>query len=88
MQGHECGTVDLNQPLVCDAAPLNLRQCEEVVGVLQESIAQLAETSGALLGWGICPAPSVESTSCGADRGFDVVDAGLGRPGDRLFGGR
>ncbi len=50
MQGHECGTVDLNQPLVCDAAPLDLRQCEEVVGVLQEGIAQLAETPGALLG--------------------------------------
>ena len=88
MQGHEGGTVDLDQPLVRDAAPLDLGQREKVVGVLQEGIAQLAETPAALLGWGAGPGPVVERPSRGADRGIDVVDIGLGSLGDRLFGGR
>ena len=88
VQGHERGTVDLDQPLVRDAAPLGLGQREEVVGVLQEGIAQLAEAPGALLGWCAGPGPGVERPSRGADRGIDVVDTGLGSLGDRLFGGR
>ena len=68
--------------------PFDLRQGEEVVGVLQQRIAQLGQAAGALVGCGGGPRPFVEGFSRGPDRGVDVVEVCVGSLRDRFLGGR
>ena len=68
VQRHEGGTVDLNQPLVRDAAPLDLGQREEVVGVLQKGVAQLAEARARSSG-----GPSAQGPSSKARRAAPIA---------------
>ncbi len=49
VQCHEGGSVDLDQPLVGDAPPLDLSKGEEVVGMLEKRVAELAEATGPFL---------------------------------------
>jgi hypothetical protein len=86
--GHVSGAVDLHHALVGGAAPLHLRQREELVVVLQQGIAQLVEAAGALLVAHAGPRPLVERPPRGRDRLADLGDARIGCGRDALFGGR
>src|SRR6185312_4998633 len=68
--------------------PLRLRQREELVGVLQQGVAQLIEAPRALLRGGCGPRPRVERSTRGRDRGVDVGQTGLWRLGDHRFRSR
>lgn len=85
---HEAGTVDLHDAFVRNAAPLHLGQREEVVGLFAQRLAQLVEAPGALLGAHGAPGSAVERAARGGDRLTDLGDAGVGRGGDHVLGGR
>ena len=87
VHGRESGTVDLHHPLIPDAAPLRLRQREELVSVFEQGVAELIEAASAVLEAYCGPRPMVERAPRGRDRLADLVDARVGRGGDGPLSG-
>src|SRR6201999_100192 len=88
VHGHVPGAVDLHHAFIRDAAPLDLREREEIVRILAQRVAKLIEVAGAVFGARSGPRSLVERPARGRDRLADLRDTRVRRGRDGLLGGR